>query len=143
MSNSREYAKFVRLFVGPLIPRKIKKQRGIGYAPPMPDGKPDRRLTRQHTDKADIRNVSNQVYLKNIITPLWANKQVIKNIYSTAKKLTEQTNIKHHVDHIIPVRHPLVCGLHVESNLRIISATENIEKSNDFQLNTPQGDLTC
>lgn len=35
-----------------------------------------------------------------------------------------------HVDHIIPLVHPLVCGLHVETNLQAIDPIKNIKKSN-------------
>lgn len=65
-------------------------------------------------------------------TPDWADQTVIGAIYSQAALLTEQTGVKHSVDHVIPLSHPSVCGLHVPANLRVISLSENCSKGNDF-----------
>ena len=67
---------------------------------------------------------------KNQATPSWANLGAIKDIYKQREQISLETNIIHHVDHIIPLKGELVCGLHVEYNLRIIPAVENLSKSN-------------
>lgn len=36
------------------------------------------------------------------------------------------------VDHIIPIKHPLVCGLHVPENLQMLTRSQNAKKSNKF-----------
>lgn len=61
----------------------------------------------------------------NATTP-WADKVAILEIYKEAVSsgLT--------VDHIIPLKHPLVCGLHVQANLQLLTLSENSKKGNKF-----------
>lgn len=68
-------------------------------------------------------------------TPAWLTGEditLMRQMYRLAQQLTAETSIKHHVDHIIPLRGKNVSGLHVPSNLRVITAEENSRKSNSF-----------
>ena len=70
--------------------------------------------------------------LRRNATPKWADRNEIRSIYKIARELTEQTGIRHDVDHIIPLKGRNVCGLHVANNLRAIPATDNYRKHNSF-----------
>jgi hypothetical protein len=65
-------------------------------------------------------------------TPQWANKQHIQEYYETAQGLSMMTGEWYHVDHIVPLLGKNVCGLHVEHNLQIITAKENLKKGNVY-----------
>jgi hypothetical protein len=58
--------------------------------------------------------------------PSWADLNAIKEFYKNCPK-------GYHVDHIIPLQHPLVAGLHVLSNLQYLPMKENLRKHNKFE----------
>lgn len=62
--------------------------------------------------------------------PPWANLKAINGFWKQSMRRTAETGVQHSVDHIVPLIHPFVCGLHVENNLRIIPLADNIRKSN-------------
>ena len=61
--------------------------------------------------------------------PPWAKREDIAPIYRRAHEMREFGR-KVHVDHVIPLRGTLVCGLHCKENLAIITEQENYGKSN-------------
>lgn len=74
---------------------------------------------------------------KLMACPAWMDedqKWMIEEIYDLAIRRTAVTGVKHHVDHIVPLQHKLVCGLHVPWNLQVITASENCSKRNSFTL---------
>lgn len=80
--------------------------------------------------KANPGKVAAAVRLRNTRErrqmPLWADKEEIARIYEHAKRIGES------VDHVIPLKHKLVSGLHVETNLRVIPLIDNLRKNNRF-----------
>lgn len=76
----------------------------------------------EHRKEYAARNAERRAR-KILATPAWADLSKIKEIYKSCPT-------GYHVDHIIPLSSDLVCGLHVDNNLRIISAQENLQKSN-------------
>jgi hypothetical protein len=66
-------------------------------------------------------------------TPAWltdADYEAIKAFYAEAIRLTAETGIPHEVDHIIPMQGRTVSGLHVPSNLQVVTRTANRSKGN-------------
>ena len=78
-----------------------------------------------------------RVARKKMATPNWANTKKIQSFYKTAARLTKATGIPHHVDHVIPLQSKLVCGLHVEQNLEVLTASENMTKGNRWWPDAP------
>lgn len=62
--------------------------------------------------------------------PPWVCRAELRAFEHEARWKTQSTGIKHVVDHVVPVTHPLVCGLTVPWNLQVITYAANAKKSN-------------
>lgn len=70
---------------------------------------------------------------KKLRIPKWLTDEhwaQIAALYAEARRLTKETGIVHHVDHIYPLRGKTCSGLHVPWNLQVIPWVENLHKAN-------------
>lgn len=96
-----------------------------------------RRATAHRYAAAKAATVAHRRASKLRATPLWADRNAIRAVYAQAKAVQEQSGAKVHVDHIVPLVSPLVCGLHVQNNLQVLPYLENHSKSNRYWPDMP------
>lgn len=70
--------------------------------------------------------------------PPWVSRAELALIDAEAHRLTRMTGVPHEVNHIIPLRHPLVSGLTVPWNLEIVTQATNGRIGNCFDLRPVQ-----
>lgn len=68
----------------------------------------------------------------NLSAVEWRNKGKIAALRKEAQRLTADTGIQHVIDHEIPLVHPLVCGLSVHNNMRVVTYAVNAAKGNKW-----------
>lgn len=98
------------------------------------ENNPDKKkaISKRWQDNNKPRRAANEAKRrsgKRMATPSWLTEedhQAILKIYEYANSLG------FHVDHIVPLKHKLVCGLHVPWNLQPLSPSENVKKHNKF-----------
>jgi hypothetical protein len=78
----------------------------------------------ENKDSYKVRDSVRSARLKDA-TPSWANLYEIGIFYLNRP-------IGYHVDHVVPIKNNLVCGLHVLDNLQYLTAEANLAKSNKF-----------
>jgi hypothetical protein len=72
-------------------------------------------------------------------TPKWLTKEdkrAIRQLYIDAMTVTRITGVPYVVDHDYPLNGETICGLHVPTNLKIMTREENLKKSNKL-VDTP------
>ena len=60
--------------------------------------------------------------------------ETTREFYIEAALKTHMEGVLYEVDHIVPLKHPLICGLHNEFNLQVITAEDNRNKSNTYEI---------
>lgn len=68
--------------------------------------------------------------MQRAATPKWANRFFISEAYRLARLRTKTLGFEWNVDHIVPLKSLIVCGLHYEQNLQVIPSTVNRMKHN-------------
>lgn len=87
----------------------------------------------QQTHKGFVNSINSKRRAdEKAATPSWADLDKIRSFYNVAQYLDWASGgfVKHHVDHIVPLRGKNVCGLHVEYNLQVLTQDDNLRKSN-------------
>lgn len=64
----------------------------------------------------------------DLVIPAWASAEKIDAIYRECRRRTLESGVRYHVDHIVPIAHEIVCGLHCEDNLQILTGAANAAK---------------
>lgn len=85
--------------------------------------------TRSYIKNKEAIKARNALYRAQIDlrVPTWSDRVEIALVFKGCPE-------GYHVDHIIPMRGELVCGLHVSENLQYLSEADNIRKSNSFDI---------
>lgn len=87
------------------------------------------KLNSYYSARRDRRRASEPPWLSAI------ERAQIQEMYDVAAALTVQTGVRHHVDHIHPLKGRGFNGLHVPWNLQVLQAAENLSKGSRLPSN--------
>jgi hypothetical protein len=108
-------------------------------------GKKRKKPFEHHRADWQFRNKRRRAARLNAFHPY--NKELFdlleKEAYDLVTLRNNLTGVKWQVDHIVPLISKLVCGLHNEFNLRVITAMENNVKGNRYWPDMPAEVLAC
>ena len=99
-----------------------------------------REYARQHLQRHPERCAADVAWYKASYRKArsgWASDFIIGEMYRLARLRTKVSGFEWQVDHIVPIRHRLVCGLHTEQNMQVIPAVVNQSKKNLYWPDMP------
>lgn len=99
------------------------------------DANPDRRATLRKHWQSENRGKTAQwcrerEAIKLQAVPPWSSRVEIDVVYAKARQWSRILCVPLHVDHCVPLKSKLVCGLHCIENLQLLAASDNVRKSN-------------
>jgi len=89
---------------------------------------------RKNKEMYEVRGLRRREVLRRASCYTDDGHRQVKLKYLEAQRLTLETGVEYVVDHIIPLQHPLVSGLHNDANTQVITAEENRVKGNSFMI---------
>ena len=123
LEEKKEYYKKNRDKI--LAKNALNKDKKAEYTKRYNKEKPEKSRIRE-SEKRLIKKKSSLLICKKL------GKKQIEDFYKDAIMLEKIFGEKFEVDHIIPIKHKLVCGLHVPWNLQILTCSDNRKKLNRF-----------
>jgi hypothetical protein len=78
----------------------------------------------------DYYNALNAQRRATKVSATFGDPEAIAYVYHAAQVVADVYGGRPHVDHIVPLQGALVSGLHAPQNLQLLSASQNVSKSN-------------
>ena len=117
--------------------KQARSSRAWRLANPGRDAAYGAEYKKQNPDKSAASTARRRA-TKAQATPLWADKEAMNKIYTEAQACSSMTGVLCHVDHIVPPKSKIVCGLHCEDNLQILPGGDNVSKGNRHWPDMPE-----
>lgn len=81
--------------------------------------------------KPSVRGAARYRFLRSR-TPPWADKNCLRALRKLLQIYSQALGVQYSEDHIVPLRHPLVSGLHCPDNIEIVLLDDNVRRGNSF-----------